>query len=235
MLARVLGILILLIATSAAVYFLWQATHDTYRFASEEARTSLEVTEAQSAELKGAAIKSDAIAFGIMGAAFAAVIGFAANPKTTIGKRVVGGLTGVVLGAIGGAIAGYIGHWHDVKYLYPSDPVFYWLGRWAMMIGPIAVAAGIAVSASGNPAKLLKDSLVATIIGGGLVVVFYCFMTGSITPIESHERVFPAFSQNRILLLALMPIMGILAFIVLVRTEKHRSSKSTDINAEATE
>ena len=168
------------------------------------------------------------IAYAIIGCAFAAAFGLFANPTGSIATKLLGGILGAVLGAVGGVAAGYIGHWYDSAVGFPNDPVFYWVGRWFLMLLPLAVGSGIAIAASGKFGKQLSDSMAGTILGTGLVTIIYCFTSGSATRKEGHNKILPAFEENRILLIALLSIIGITAFLLLSRKPKAAAMAAED-------
>ncbi len=224
------GIAKLTILGTLVAIFTWQAVDRFYAydaFASVETRQSLEVTEAQTAELIASRIKSDLITFGVIGALLAALAGSGAAPGTTLQQRGLGGAIGIVIGGIFGAMAGYLGNLHDANVAFPSDPTFYWVGRWALLFGLMGVAAGIAAGITAGK-RLASDAVVGSLIGAGIAILLYCFLSGSITPNESHENVLPGHSGNRLLmLLDLFVVIPTLIAVQLLRS-RARITENTD-------
>lgn len=209
-------------------YYGVAAVYDEFQYASEEAQTSLEVTEEQTAELKASSMKSDSIAYGIISIAMVAACGLAANPSGALAMRIVAVVLGALLGAVAGYASAQIGHYYDTNVPFPRDPVFYWVGRWILILLPVAIASGVVIAISGNFAKQIVDATVGSILGAGLATIIYCFTVGAATRLEGHEKILPAFPENRMLLIAVYPCIGLIALLLLARSAKPEAASASE-------
>ncbi len=200
MFIRITGYLVGAAVVSIGVWYFGEQTYDRFQYASQTAQKSLEVTEEQTAELRSSAIKSDMIIWGTYGLVFAAWCGFWCPVKLPAKRRAIGAVGGAFLGIIAGISTAQIGHWYDHTIPFPPDPMLYWFGRWALMLLPLAVAAGAAAGIVGSK-RDCTEGMVGAILGMLLSVTVYCLACGAISEIEGHQYVYPGFSKNRILIL----------------------------------
>lgn len=219
-----------LMAVSTAVVITlicWSILDNTYAydaFASEEAKVSLEVTEAQSAELIASRKKSDILAFAVFAAGLAGVCGALAHGNSNVTHMLAGGVTGVILGGMAGTLGAVLGHYHDTNFSFGANALTYWFLRWLMILGPIGLACG--VSAQLGVRRLGADGPVGGIIGVCVAVSAYCLLSGMVTDLESHQNVFPGASSNRLLvmLLSTISLAGLLS--VQLGTKKQPNAPS---------
>ncbi len=198
-----------LVLTAVATLGVWMIVREYYPFvlASEETLTAEFFSEAQSAEFRDAAYKSDIIVFGILGLTIATLAGGASQPAVSLGKRMLGSASGLVLGLLAGVGAACLGYWFDSHVQFPRDPMLYWVGRWSLMLLPIAIASGFAASIAGDFRKDLAESLVGAIMGAATATIIYCLLSGVVAPIEHHVQVFPGFTGNRLLIISLSTML----------------------------
>ena len=190
------------VCASIAVPTLWYTVVASYKmdkFASEAARTSLEVTEEQSAELNQSALRSDAIVFAAWGAALAACIALCCAGARNLPFRFVGVVVGLLVGAGAGWATANLGFWfdHAVKF---EPTTTYWAKKWGLMYLPIAGAVSISAIAAGN-LKNAVDCIVGAVVGSCLAVFVYCILLGLVTPLEGHDAGFPGTDENRLVFL----------------------------------
>lgn len=198
--------IVLLIALTALVSlglgFLFERLYP-FVLASETARTSIVVTPAQTAELKAAALASDMIAFAIFSAVTCGAIALFLGKQTHPNRRWMGLGIGLALGSVAGAFAGWIGHWYEAQPgLDIEDPMIYSLVRWAAMLAPLGIAAGIASTDFGKWSSQLFHLIVGALIGVMAASVIYAFLSGMATVLEGKPKIFPHFLSNRILIMS---------------------------------
>lgn len=210
-----------LLLTAALTYFYGS----TYPFvlASEEARTSVVVTESQLVELKAATRSSDQIAFAILGAVACTVMPLLVSVGQPIKKQLIGAAVGLPLGAFAGLAAAYLGHWFDN---HPSininEASMHVLIRWIVMLVPMAIACGIAVGVTYSSAKSIVARIVGAIVGVVIVGGLYGFLSGLVTTAEEKHKIFPFHLGNRAMIIG-----GILSFIGFVMLLQYNSEQST--------
>jgi len=159
----ILVVVFVAMATAALTYLCGQSY--PFVLASKQAREALEVTESQQLELSQAAMKSDMVALGILIATLCSGFAILIAHQNTMTKQSIGGLSGLVLGGVSGALAGWFGHW----FLYNSpidiqDPMVYHVVRWTAMFVPIAIACCVAVAIGGS-FKRFGNTIVGAILG----------------------------------------------------------------------
>lgn len=210
MVGRIVLAMVTSLLAAAGVWYAFEGEgmYSRHQFASEEAQKSLEVTEAQSAELLASARKSDSIVFALYGSLLAAVAGWFCHPLAAMSGRVKGALAGIVLGAIGGVLTAQVGHWFDRAIPFPQEPMLYWIGRWVLMVLPTCLAAGVAVALAGQFVKHVGNAVAGSVLGGVIAIILYSLLTGSVTPIEGHQYIYPANPGNRLM------AMGLVAAVV---------------------
>ncbi len=207
MIVRILASIPLAFLVALAVWFWAENNYNRNKYASREAQTTRDLLEHHSEELKASAIKSDMILYGILGAGLAALCGAWSHTSTTIPGRIRGLLVGAVIGGLAGAGGGWLGHWFDTNVSFPTDPIVYWFGRWAVMLAPLAVASGIAAAVSGSkPVKDLVEAIAGGLLGVAIAVTIYCLASGAISPIEEHQYIYPSYQSNRLMVLALATV-----------------------------
>jgi hypothetical protein len=212
------------LAASTGLWLLFQKTYDAHRFASDEARRALAVSQEQSAELQASTRTSDMIAYGIFGAVVAAVSGLLCHPTARTPGRLRGALVGLVLGGLAGVAAAQLGHGFDARTVFPADPMVYWIERWALILLPLCLAVAIAVASAGQFTRHILDCLFGAVIGGALATIIYCVVSGALTPIEGHQFIFPAAPANRLLILGLAAVL--IGGIVLVQLGRSTPQES---------
>lgn len=213
-------LLSLFLAVSAS-FALWASLDRTYQydaFASKETQSSVEVTEAQSAELLASRKKSDMIAYATIGGVFALVIALAEARKLSFLIAIA-----PVLGVFGGALGSVIGHWQDTQMRLDGNQVLYWFARWAAILLPIGAACGVAAQFSSRTRG--ANGIVGGIVGAALSALIYGTLSGSVTPNESRQDIFPIHSSNRLLVILLT---GISVAIVVHLQLKSKSSRAEE-------
>ncbi|GIW97349.1 MAG: hypothetical protein KatS3mg111_0682 [Pirellulaceae bacterium] len=232
-------VLTVLVGNLILASILWVGVSRFYQydvFASKEARESVRVTDEQMQELLDSRLKADMIVYAVIGAVLVATAGCCSASPAHQPSRATGLITGMLLGAVGGAASGYLGNQHDLNVNFPTDPMLYWIARWAIIYTPIGLAAGVAV-ASSLRWKNVTDSVAAALVGVGASVVIYCLLSGTITPNESHERVLPGQNSNRLLML--LTAFGVIPTVLAWNTERFKKSPAladqvSDQSAETT-
>lgn len=234
MLIRIAVIIPLAFLLAYGVYSWAEGSYDRFQYASEESRTVRDLDPHHSVDLDASALKSDMILYAVVGAAFAAFSGLACHSSASLTGRLIGLVAGGLLGAAAGAGSGYIGHAIDRAILVPNDPMVYWFGRWAAMLLPIGLAAGIGAAASGKSiGKDLSEALVGAFLGVAIATIVYCLTSGALTEIENHEWIYPAFKGNRILILGLASVS--ISTLIAFRLGVSARSPSSEGEATATE
>jgi hypothetical protein len=189
---------------TAGLLFLYKSTYP-YVLASEEARASLTVTEAQSAELNAATKSSDMIAYGILGALLCSVVTFVTSLGKPISARVPGLLLGLVCGSLLGLAAGWLGHWFESNpSLSQDDMMMHILVRSYVMFLPLAIVCGAVAGMGYKSGKAIGSGIAGSAIGLVGVVALYAVLSGTLTPAEGRYKIFPSFDANRVLLLGSM-------------------------------
>ncbi len=193
----------------------WGVLNQTYAhrsFASKEAQETLVVSETQSTELQASRLKSDIIAYCLFAALLGSVCGAVCVPRSGTPSIIVAALIGLLIGLAGGAAGAWLGHIHDAKMVFSGDPMVYWITRWFAILLPIGIAAGLAAAVR-SQAKIV-EAILAGAIGATVATILICLVTGSLTPIELHTEIFPAYGSNRLvsLSLAAVCIAGTIAF-----------------------
>lgn len=172
-------------------------------FASEEAQTSLEVTEAQTAELERARNICDALAHGFMGALICGLAGALANSSSSTKSAMIAAGAGLVLGFAAGTAGGFIGRWITVP---PTDAMMAWAMRWAIVLTPTVLTAAFCGALAGNLKTDFADALKGGVLALAGIVILYSLLSGSVTRNEERAAVFPGHSENRLLVLQLSTI-----------------------------
>ncbi len=195
-------LVVLTLLVSFGLGYLFQSAYP-FVLASETARKSVEVSEEQMAELKGAALASDRIAFAIIGALLCGTLPLVVSGPSSSTKKIAGAGVGLLLGGGLGAVAGWFGHWF---YANPSieiaDAMMYFLLRWTLMLLPLAIAAAISSTLASGNIKLIPHSLVGAVLGAVAASALYSVLSGTVTTIEGREKILPFFFGNRVLILA---------------------------------
>lgn len=189
-------ILVCFAAVGSAVLS-WVILDNTYRydvFASQAAQTSLEVTEAQSAELLSSRKYSDMLAYGTFGCILALTCALLAARGSYTLKIIA---VAPVLGFLGGAAGGQLAHFQDAQMTFVPNQITYWVARWAAILVPIGISCGTASLLAGKVQA--ANNIVAGILGALAATIIYCGVSGSLTAIESRQDIFPLASQNRLL------------------------------------
>jgi hypothetical protein len=206
MILRLAAYTLIALAVSAGLWFLFEQTYEAYRFASEEARTSIAVTQEQSLELRDSARWSDLIVYAVVGATLAAMSGLLCHPNAKTSGRLRAAVIGILLGGAAGATSAILGHWFDERVLFPPEPMIYWVKRWSLMLLPIALAVAVTVASAGRFTKTVLDAVVGAAVGGALAMILYCVLSGMLTPIEGHQYIYPAATGNRLMILGLSAV-----------------------------
>jgi MFS family permease len=199
---RLLALFVVFCVVSiAGLGYLYKSSYP-FVLASEEARRSLEVTDEQMSELKSAALSSDMIAFGIMGAVLAG--GFAAllGKATQTSKRPIGLVAGAVLGLGAGALGAMAGHWFVESPPFDiNDPMLYSFVRWILILGGVAGAAGLATALVGNFQKDAANAVIGALIGLFAAAAIYALASGSMTTAEQKNKILPHHFDNQLLII----------------------------------
>jgi hypothetical protein len=190
--------------------------HVGYPFvlASEQARTSLEVTQEQRDELDSALKSSDLRAFAIFGAMICVVTGLGfmngANPVQL--ATVVG--TGIVLGGVSGWMMGLIGYWFHQNLIDSlSDVMVHVVARLFVMFIPIALAVGLVAAVATRNGRNFGSAFGGAVLAAIVAAAGYGVLSGVITPLELVRDIMPAHEVNRVLLFMLaFPAICGLAF-----------------------
>ena len=208
-------LIVIIAALSLGVWFLLEKIHPVFSAADILAESrqaggmSAEMNEKYQAEM----FKSDCVSFGIWGAVLAGFCGLFANVGAK--RRVLGLIVGIVGGALLGGLAAYLGAAHYAKVEYvPSSSATYWIVRWALLVVPLGLAAGLAAGLSGGNGKQLVDGIVAGLVGSAISVIAITLLVGIVTPVERSEYVYPAFSQTRLLAIAVLNV-AVLGLLIL--------------------
>ena len=175
----------------------WLILDNSYRydvFASKAAQTSLEVTEAQSAELMSSRRYSDMLAYGTFGCMLALTCALLASRGSYAVKLIA---LAPLLGFLGGATGSLLAHVQDTQMLFVPNQITYWVVRWAAILVPIGLSCGIAFQLASKIAG--GNYIVASILGALVAAIIYCSISGSYTAIESRQDIFPLASANRLL------------------------------------
>jgi hypothetical protein len=198
---------LLLVASAIAtvgLLFLYKSTYP-YVLASEEARASTMVTEAQSAELSAATRSSDMIGYGILGALLCSVVAFVTSLGKPLSAWVPGLLLGLVCGALFGAAAGWLGHWFESKPAFSFDDIMmHVLVRSFVMFLPLTIVCGAVAALSYRSGKAIGSGIGGAVMGLVGVVALYAVLSGTLTQAEGRHKIFPAWESNRGLLLGSM-------------------------------
>lgn len=229
MLIRIAVIIPLAFLVAYGLYSWAEGSYDRFKHASEESRTVRDLDPHHSEDLDASALRSDMTLYAVVGAALAGFAGLACHPSAGVTGRVIGLITGLLLGGAAGVGSGYIGHAIDRAILVPDDPMIYWFGRWAAMLFPIGLAAGIGSAVSGKSiGKDLPEGLVGAFLGVAIATIVYCLSSGAITEIENHEWIYPAFKGNRLLILGLasVSISTLIAFRLSASVKNQTSADS---------
>jgi hypothetical protein len=199
-------------AVTGGLWFLLERTHPI--FVAEEAmaagRDAGGLTEEWINDIRTEDLKSAMVTYSLWGAVLAGFCGLLCNPRAH--RRAIGLGVGVGLGALAGGLAAYGGQWHDLAVEYTGSTTTYWIVRWSILAIPLAIAAAIACAASGDFSKDAVDSLAGSLIGAVIGVTVISLLMGVVTPVESHQNIFPGFSSSRGLALAAvnLSVVGLL-------------------------
>lgn len=213
---------------STAIWFVFELKYDAGYFASQEARESVVVTEAQSAELDSSAYRVDMIAYAIYGTLITGLCGLVCPKIGTTTSRLRGLFGGFVLGGLAGCAMAALGHWFDDVVTIPRDPMLYWLQRWALMLVPLGLAIGIATAIGGTKGGAKGEPIIGALLGSLGAAILYCLFSGELTPVESHHTIYPGFASNRWLVLTLAAVLSGSGAIVL----GHRGPRARPETAE---
>lgn len=194
-------VIVLALVASLASWLILNQTYAYDAFASEEAKTSLEVTEEQTLELSASRRLSDMIAYGL----FTGLLGLVCGGMlygSSHQRNILGGLlAGLFIGIAAGALSGFLAHWHYNTMVLGADALVYWCIRWLLILTPIGLACGIAAKLAAKSKGW--DEVVGGVLGGCAAAILYSFFSGSLTTMEHPLEIFPAHSENRILAFAL--------------------------------
>lgn len=222
MLQKTLFVLLLSVALTTGLTFLLQKTYP-YVLASEEARKSVEVTPAQQAELNGVDRSNDMIAFAIIGAVTCGLLPLAIATKRDPKTSGLGIGSGLVLGALGGMAAGWLGHWIEDSPLFDfGDLMTHTLIRWILMLTPVAIAFGVANGLADGKTQSIGKGIVGGILGIVVASAIYAFLAGVISTPEGRNKILPFYDANRAIIIAAVVVcMGL---GVLLQNRKPASS-----------
>lgn len=199
--------LVLLIAITLASMFAMHGVFSTkYPFvlASEEARKSLEVTTAQMKELRAAELASDMIAYGIFGALLCGALASCCSAAKSTGGQILGLVVGLLGGAAAGVATGWLGHWLELNPAFAiADPMIYAIVRWSIMLLPIAIVAGLAISISKSGESKYANAIAGACFGAVIAAMIYSISVGTFTTIESRSKILPFHDTNRMMLVGL--------------------------------
>lgn len=215
LLLRLVVYILLAGGLSTAIWYVFELKYDVGYFASQEARESVVVTEAQSAELNSSAYRVDLIAYAIYGALITGLCGLVCPKVGSTTSRLRGLLGGFVLGGLAGCAMAALGHWFDDAVAMPRDPMLYWLQRWALMLAALGLAIGIATVMGGAKGGSQSEPIVGALLGSIGAAILYCLFSGEFTPVESHHTIYPGFASNRWLILTLAAVLSGSGAIVL--------------------
>jgi hypothetical protein len=207
-----LGILLVVAALLSGAMAFWLGKQYPFVLASEAARRSVEVTQEQLTELKGATFQSNLIAFAAFGAVAVAAI-LALIPRTGRDRpdfRLV--LGGLLAGGFAGLAAGWLGHWFEASpSIHIQDTMIYMVARSSLMFAPLALVVGILAGiGSMQPAsQSLVGAILGALVGGVVAAAIYAVVMGVATPLEARDKVLPVDFSNRLLfMLAAIACMG---------------------------
>jgi hypothetical protein len=169
--------------------------------ASPEARASVEVTESQRTELLSAKFASEIIGFSVFGLLLGAVIAIVSSHPSSVKHRAMTLLVGSLLGALGGALMGWIGYvFHDSLIAILPDPMVHVFVRLSAMLLPVAMAVGLTTALGCSSKAVILNAFMGSVIGAMLSALVYGILAGVVTPLENVANIFPAHMQNRYLL-----------------------------------
>lgn len=154
-------------------------------------------------------MKSAMASLAIWSAILAAAAGFVLPSS---GSRWMGLAAGIIVGALGGMVAGYLCSWHMGRFEFRSGAMVYWSARSALTLAPIGAGVAMATAIGQKSAQALTDGLVSALIGVVATSAVYVGLMGLVTPNEDHSLLFPTFSSNRAILISLF------SFVVLLMT-----------------
>ncbi|MCA9194464.1 MAG: hypothetical protein KDB03_21990 [Planctomycetales bacterium] len=166
--------------------------------ASEDARSSLNVSQEERDELNTETYSNSIVAFSILGAITGAVAAAAGHAYPASGGLVKGLVFGVCLGAVGGAGTGAVAHWYQSSVVLEMDSSLHMIFRLCAASIPLGIGAGIAAALSGKFKRDLANSLAGGLIGILLASVAYGMLNGSVTRLEPEQNIFPVFFENRL-------------------------------------
>lgn len=175
--------------------------------ASAEARASLEVTAEQLSELKATRLRSDCIAFGILGALLGATLGL---PECIVGgaqsRRLSRRLVGVAGLLAGGFLSGGLGAvaatWFEESVEGFEDPTMQFIVRNTLLMLPPAVVAAVTYVWLFGSRTTITELIVGAIVGVGLSTLAIVMLHGTATPFEARPPLMPDKPENRVLLAA---------------------------------
>ncbi len=195
-----------LVAITAACTFALHGAFSTYHpfvLASPETRKSVEVTTAQNLELRAAELASDMIAYAVFSALLCGALAACCSAARSAKGQIVGLVVGLLGGAVAGAATGWIGHSLELNPTFAiSDPMIYAIVRWSLMLLPIGIMAGIALSASDSTGKI-ANTVAGAVIGAILASMIYSIAVGTFTTIEARSAILPFHDANRMMLIGL--------------------------------
>lgn len=228
MLPKLILSLLLLIAVSAGFVYYCESKYP-FVLASEAARTSLMVSEAQLTELNQATMQSDMIVFAVVGAAFSAILALVLSKPAKSIQRIMGAFFGLVAGAILGALGGWIGHQFLNPALGEMEISIYQCLRMLGIMIPIGIAASLAVGVGGQMKTDFGKALVGAILGIVAAALAYSVLSGLVTTVENRHKVFPHHMPNRLLMLTGTAIaVAVGMAIQLYRKAKTNSESQTN-------
>jgi uncharacterized membrane protein len=192
--------------------------------ASKVARESIEVTQEQLTELKGATFASDRIAYAIFGAVIASLLALTFAKAEPWTKRLPALGAGAVLGALAGFLSGMLAHWFlNNPTLYVQDTMVHIFLMVSVLMLPIAIAIGLSTGMVSKSATDIVGATIAASLGALGAALLYAVLNGTVTEQEQRHMIMPGHSFNRILLIALT-VLSIGAALVIQQSATNKKS-----------
>lgn len=175
------------------------------------ART-LQVTSEQRAELNRATRICDEVTFGLFGLLVGGIIAACCGRYSSQSGLIRAGLTGAALGALAGALGGYIGHSFQAHVAWVENPTVHSVLRLIAMFLPLAVVIGSATALSGSWKRDAADTIAGAVLGLLIAAAVYGISSDSnALTRESETDILPKHVRNQAMLFvslsALMALM----------------------------
>ncbi|MFO0941162.1 MAG: hypothetical protein U0930_10370 [Pirellulales bacterium] len=229
MVRQIIVVALAAMLVTCALTFLFKASYP-FVLASEEARTSLTVTNEQLTELKSATQSSDRIAFGIAGILIAMTV-----TTSIAGFRSVGAMKAIAFAALGGLLTGVlaapIGHWFDNNPAIGLEGSMAILVRWMAMLSPLAIVCGISFAIGLGKPNTIANSVIGALLGLVLASCLYSFASGVLTIVEDQHKILPQHDSNRALIFA--AVTGLIGVTIsfLLQLDLARQAKTSELEA----